>query len=128
MGTPELIIVLVGSAIVIGLLVLAVNFVVKLVGRAILGAIKLLGFASEQGFIGVAAYIACWVFMLPVMIVLSVVVGFFVPINDDPEKTIYHVQRSQTELEARWEAEDRLYEEARQKRLGVAQAKTSPRP
>lgn len=36
--------------------------------RAVLVAGNLFEWASEQGFIGVAVYLACWVFMFPVMV------------------------------------------------------------
>ncbi len=48
---------------------------------AFAGALVLLAFATEQGFIGLAAYIACWVFLFPVMLVLSIIVGIFVSAN-----------------------------------------------
>ncbi|MEZ5813246.1 MAG: hypothetical protein R3E13_00730 [Alphaproteobacteria bacterium] len=41
----------------------------------VVGAITLFAFAAEQGFIGLAAYFACWVFLLPVMLVASILVG-----------------------------------------------------
>ena len=31
------------------------------------GALELLILAAEQGFIGLAAFVACWVFMVPAM-------------------------------------------------------------
>lgn len=39
------------------------------------GALSLLGFASEQGFIGIAIYIAMWVFLWPLMLAASVVLS-----------------------------------------------------
>lgn len=33
--------------------------------------------ASEQGFIGIAVYFACWVFMFPVMVVICIGAGWF---------------------------------------------------
>ena len=41
------------------------------------GAALLFAFAAEQGFIGLAAYVACWVFLFPVMLVVCIVIGFF---------------------------------------------------
>ena len=39
------------------------------------GAIVILAFAAEQGFVGLAAYVACWVLFFPVMLIVSIVVG-----------------------------------------------------
>ena len=47
-------------------------------GMAALGGAALLfAFAAEQGFIGLAVYVACWVFLFPVMLVICIVVGLF---------------------------------------------------
>ena len=59
--------VLIGLVIVLGLIVLA---------SLILGFMFLLTFASEQGFVGLAVLVACWVFMFPVMLVISGIIGF----------------------------------------------------
>ncbi len=45
---------------------------------AFIGAVALFGFAGEQGFIGLAVYVACWVFFFPVMLVISIIVGIIV--------------------------------------------------
>lgn len=39
------------------------------------GAIALLRPASEQGFLGFAAYVAMWVFLFPVMLIICIFVG-----------------------------------------------------
>ena len=44
---------------------------------AFVGAAYLFTLASEQGFIGLAAYLACWVFFFPVMLIICIVIGFF---------------------------------------------------
>ena len=54
---------------------LAVWLAIKLFGWALTGALYLLAFAGEQGFIGLAAYIACWVVLFPAMLVISIIVG-----------------------------------------------------
>ena len=41
------------------------------------GAVVLFAWASQQGFIGVAAYFACWVFLFPFMLIASAIGGFF---------------------------------------------------
>lgn len=46
-----------------------------LIARTFFGAALMFAFAGEQGFIGLAAYIACWVFMFPVMLILSLIIG-----------------------------------------------------
>ena len=51
---------------------------VWLIRYAFIGAVVLLAFAGEQGFVGLAAYVACWVFLLPVMLVVCVFVGMAV--------------------------------------------------
>lgn len=56
----------------LGILVLAF----KLLKMIFVGAILLLAFASEQGFLGIAAYLACWVFLFPVMVIICGVIGF----------------------------------------------------
>lgn len=50
---------------------------------AFIGAVYLLGFASEQGFIGLACYVACWVFLFPVMLVICIIVGIFINFTSD---------------------------------------------
>lgn len=42
------------------------------------GAVAILDTAMEQGFIGLAAYVACWVFLFPVMFVASFIAGLIV--------------------------------------------------
>ena len=49
-----------------------VFFLIKFLIR---GAIILLEMAADQAFVGLAVYIACWVFMLPVMAVVCIVFG-----------------------------------------------------
>ncbi len=57
---------------------LAVWLAIKLFRWALAGALYLLAFAGEQGFIGLAAYIACWVFLFPVMLVISIIIGIVI--------------------------------------------------
>ncbi len=42
---------------------------------ALIGALARFGMASLHGFIGLAAYLACWVFLVPIMLGLSVLIG-----------------------------------------------------
>ena len=65
---------LIGIAIV----VLALLWLVlKIIPRAFGVAGGLLEFALEQGFIGLAVYVACWVFLLPAMLIICAVGGLF---------------------------------------------------
>ena len=68
-------------SVIAGLVALWLIFVL---GRAaIVGALFLLAFAGEQGFIGLAVYIAAWVFMFPVMLVISIIVGLVMRGDDN---------------------------------------------
>lgn len=62
---------------VVDALIVIILIVVGLIGLAalIIGALSLFAFAAEQGFIGLAVYFACWVFLLPIMVGASIVVG-----------------------------------------------------
>ncbi|OHC73461.1 MAG: hypothetical protein A3B62_03275 [Rhodospirillales bacterium RIFCSPLOWO2_01_FULL_65_14] len=55
--------------------VIALGIVIGLCMAAFTGAVFLFGFAAEQGFLGLAAYIACWVFFFPVMLIICIIVG-----------------------------------------------------
>jgi len=68
--------VLIAVAILVGLVVLWSAW--QILKRGFVGAVFLLGYALRQGFIGLAAYIALWVFLLPAMAVICVIVGFIV--------------------------------------------------
>ncbi len=59
--------------LVLALFALALAGFVLVAGA--IGALAKLAFAAEQGFIGIAAYLACWVFMPFIMLPLSVLVG-----------------------------------------------------
>ena len=58
--------------------------------RAFSVAGNMFAWAAEQGFVGVAAYIACWVFMFPVMIAICIVgaIASYLSENFDPKKEI----------------------------------------
>ena len=60
-------------------LLIAGLIVVSLLGLAalILGAIDIFSYAAHQGFIGIAAYVACWVFLGPIIGAVSVVIGLY---------------------------------------------------
>jgi len=59
--------------IIVGLFALSISL--SLLMLLIGGAVNLFFWASEQGFVGVAAYFACWVFLLPLMIIGCIIIG-----------------------------------------------------
>jgi hypothetical protein len=59
--------------IVIGLVLLVIAYF--LIKYLLIGAISLFAWAVEQGFVGVAAYFACWFFLFPIMVVASIITG-----------------------------------------------------
>ena len=62
--------------LVVGALIALVIFI-RLCIAAFAGAVFLFAYAGEQGFIGLAVYIACWVFFFPVMLIICIVIGLF---------------------------------------------------
>jgi hypothetical protein len=62
---------------IVGILLLIAALVVGgyLIKWLFLGAVILFAWAGESGFVGVAAYFACWVFLFPVMLVGSIIIG-----------------------------------------------------
>ena len=68
---PWLIILLIVSAL------FALGIFIWLCIAAFAGAVFLFAYAGEQGFIGLAVYIACWVFFFPVMLIICILIGFF---------------------------------------------------
>ena len=55
--------------------IIALVIVILLIKYLFLGAFFLFYWAGEQGFIGVAAYFACWIFLFPFMLTASVITG-----------------------------------------------------
>lgn len=60
---------------VIFLVLIAVSLALGLLIHAFGVAVRLLVWAGNQGFVGIAVYVACWVFMFPVMAVICLIVG-----------------------------------------------------
>lgn len=58
----------IAAVVVLGLILLAAT---------ILGAINLFAYAGRQGFVGLAAYVACWVFLAPVIGTISALFGLY---------------------------------------------------
>ena len=67
--------------VVVGLF--ALWLIIKLGVAAFAGAVVLLAFAGEQGFIGLAAYIALWVFLFPAMLIVCIIIGLITLSNKD---------------------------------------------
>ena len=66
-----------GIIIIILLGLLALTIGIYLLASLVTGAIILFAWATESGFIGVAAYFACWVFLFPIMLIGCIIVGIF---------------------------------------------------
>ena len=47
-------------------------------------AYLLLEWASDQGFVGIAAYVACWVFMFPIMATVCLIGALFWSFDEEP--------------------------------------------
>ena len=62
--------------VVVGLVALAIA--ILLIVFLFVGAIFLFAWASEQGFIGAAAYFACWILLFPFMLAACVITGALV--------------------------------------------------
>ena len=56
------------ALLLLGILILA---------AVILGAIKLFSFADQQGFVGLAVYVVCWVFFSPIIATISGLIGVY---------------------------------------------------
>ena len=56
-----------------------------LIMHILAGAVALFGYASGQGFVGLVAYSAAWVFLFPVMLVASFAVGLAIRLTCDQE-------------------------------------------
>lgn len=66
MNEPALVIFLV--IVGLGVAILLIGLAFGLLATGLVGAVFLFAFAGEQGFIGVAVYFACWIFMFPLML------------------------------------------------------------
>lgn len=44
----------------------------------IIGARSLFALAGESGFMGFTIYFTCWVFLFPIMLISSIIVGIFI--------------------------------------------------
>ena len=110
------------TLLIVGLVLAAVMIVLVLVGlavgilgRAVLVAANLFGWASEQGFVGVAVYLACWIFMFPVMIIICLGAAVLMWLVERQEERDTNEPRSEEEEAKIWEEQDMRYEEAKAK-------------
>lgn len=62
-------------AIFVGLIALWIGYII--LGTAFFGALGLFAVASEQKFVGIAVYVACWVFLFPAMVIASMGFGIY---------------------------------------------------
>jgi hypothetical protein len=63
------------------LIIAAIVILIYLVKYLFIGALFLFAWAGEQGFIGVAVYFACWIFLFPFMLAGSIITGAFISWN-----------------------------------------------
>jgi hypothetical protein len=96
-------------ALGVGLALLALAF--SLFARMVIIAGLLFAWASDQGFVGVAAYIACWVFMFPIMVAVCLIGALFYSFDEEPAPSSITLRDDDD-----W---DRRYEEAKHKRLAM---------
>jgi hypothetical protein len=59
----------------IAALVIALVIALYLLKYLFIGGIFLFAWACESGFLGAAAYVACWIFLLPFMAVICIIIG-----------------------------------------------------
>jgi len=71
----EILMLLVAGGLAIIAMLIALRLALWVITVVATGAGVLFGYAGEQGFVGVAAFIACWVFMFTVMVVLAAIIG-----------------------------------------------------
>ena len=89
--------------IIVGLVLLCL---VLWVGKIILiGAGGLFYWASEQGFLGIAAYFACWIFLFPFMLIACAIYGFYgwLSLRED-ERFATHMMQIAREVRSRSQA------------------------
>ena len=73
----------IGIIVLIAVGIVALGIALYLLKFLIIGAVVLLAWAGESGFIGVAAYFACWVFLLPLMIIGCIISGVLTSWSDN---------------------------------------------
>ena len=104
-------------ALGVGLALLALAF--SLFARMVVIAGLLFAWASDQGFVGIAAYVACWVFMFPIMVAVCLIGALFYSFDEEPEPSPISFSDDWKREREHWERKDREYEEAKRKLLAV---------
>lgn len=66
------------NLVLVGVMIIALVIAIFLIRYLFVGAVFLFAWAGEQGFIGVAVYFACWIFLFPFMLTASVITGAFI--------------------------------------------------
>ena len=100
---------------VVFIVLVLVGLALGILGGAVLVAAMLFEWASEQGFIGVAVYLACWVFMFPVMIIICLGGAVLMWLVERQEERDANEPRSEEKEAKIWEEQDMRYEEAKAK-------------
>jgi hypothetical protein len=58
-------------------IITAILIALFLLAALVLGAMGIFSLAAAQGFIGIAVYVACWVFLAPIMAGASIILGIY---------------------------------------------------
>lgn len=66
------------TIVIVSLIVLALVVVILAIWLGLTGGAILFAWALQQSFVGMIAFFAAWVFLFPVMVVLSIGIGLFV--------------------------------------------------
>lgn len=67
------------SEIIIYLLLIVLGLLALYI--MVIGFLFIFAMAGEQGFIGLAVFVSCWVFMFPVMLGITALVGLVIGIR-----------------------------------------------
>ena len=71
----EILMLLVAGGLAIIAMLIALRLALWVIIIVATGAFVLFGYAGEQGFVGVAAFITYWVCMFPVIAILASIIG-----------------------------------------------------
>ena len=63
------------NLVLVGVGIIALVIAIYLIKYLFIGAVFLFAWTGEQGFIAVAAYFACWIFLFTFMLAASVITG-----------------------------------------------------
>lgn len=124
------------------LLWLLIRLLIRLIGNGLRVAGHLFEWAAEQGFLGVAAYAACWIFMFPLMVIICLIGGALLWMAERTVKRDLGLESNceaerlrqigpndpLSENEARlWEEKDKRYKEAEARRRSERFTGDAPR-